>query len=396
MPKILFINSVCYGSTGKICLDLYDLAVENGFKACIAYGRGNCPEGYQSIKIGNKIGVYSHALIARVLDNQGFNSKFSTYQLIKRIKEYKPDIVHLHNIHGYYVNVEILFNYLKTTNIKVIWTLHDCWSFTGHCAHYLSNNCYKWMNDGCNLCQYKYEYPSSFISQSKKYYLKKKELFLSIKDQLTIVCVSDWLKEEISKSFLTDIDTRVIKSGINIDVFKRRESDFKKKLGLENKKIILGVSSVWNDKKGLDDFIELSHRLNDDYRIVLVGLSSSQLKNIPNKLIGLPRTNTQIELADIYSSCDIFFNPTKEESYGLTNVEAQCCGATVVSYDAGGTPETLRSKNSFLVKDLGGFLELLESIDDIQKENIDYSIFDKDKLLYEYCILYKELLKDDK
>ena len=396
MPKILFINSVCYGSTGKICLDLYNLAMDNGFEACIAYGRGYCPKDYNTIKIGNKMNVYSHAFISRLLDNQGFNSKLSTYQLIKRIKEYNPDIIHMHNIHGYYVNIEVLFDYLKTSNVKVVWTLHDCWSFTGHCAHYLSNNCNKWINDCCYSCEYKNEYPSSLISQSQKNFLKKKDLFLSIKDKLTLVCVSDWLKQEVSKSFLSNVDTRIIKSGINIDIFRRRESNLKKKLGLENKRMILGVSSVWNNKKGLNDFIELSRLLDDDYRIVLVGLTAKQIKNIPENIIGLPRTNTQIELAEIYSSCDIFFNPTKEESYGLTNVEAQACGATVVSYDSGGTSETLKSKNSYLVKDLNEFLDLLERIDDIRDENMDYSIFDKDALLNEYCILYKELLKDDK
>lgn len=398
MPKILFINSVCYGSTGKICLDLYNLAKDNGYECCIAYGRGDCPKEYNSIRIGSNLDVYSHALISRLLDNQGFNSKSATKQLIKDIDEYNPDIIHLHNIHGYYINIDILFNYLRNRNIKVVWTLHDCWSFTGHCAHYYSNYCYKWINDNCNGCKYINEYPVSFISNSKNNYLKKKELFLSIKEKLTLVCVSEWIKKEIEKSFLSDVDTRVIKSGINIDVFRRRESDFKKKYELENKKIILGVSSVWTDKKGLDDFIELSKRISDEYKIVMVGLSKKQLEMLPDNILGFTRTDTQIELAQMYSACDVFFNPTKEESYGLTNIEAQSCGARVVSYDAGGTSETIQSKNSFLVNDLEDFIEFLNKLDEVKEENeeIDNLIFDKDRLLNEYCVLYKELYEESK
>lgn len=340
MSRILFINSVCNGSTGTICKNLYKATEEAGHTCCIAYGRGDAPEGLNTIKIGNQLDIYLHILKARLFDASGFGSKKATKDLIKQIEEFKPDVIHLHNIHGYYVNIEILFNYLKHhPEIKKIWTLHDCWSFTGHCAYYTYVKCEKWQTCCNGNCPNKKEYPQTIFSNIKTNFNKKKEIFSDVENMI-LITPSKWLKNEVEKSYLKDYPIEVINNGVDTNVFKPTPSNIKQQYGIEDKKVILGVASVWDKRKGLETFIELSKELDNQYQIVLIGLSKKQIEQLPTNVVGISRTENVQELVKWYSAADIYFNPTLEDNYPTTNLESIACGTPVITFNTGGSPES--------------------------------------------------------
>ena len=344
--KILQINSVCgVGSTGRIATDLYKVSEEQGHQCKIAYGRGTAPQGIDSIKIGSNLDNYMHVLKTRIFDKHGFGSVNATKKFIEEVKEYDPDVIHLHNIHGYYINIEILFNYLKEANKPVIWTLHDCWAFTGHCAYFDYVGCSKWKN-GCNKCPQKEGYPTSKVfDNSKLNYEKKRELFTSVKN-MTIVTPSKWLANLVKESFLGKYPVEVINNGIDLDIFKPTKSYFREQYGLEDKFIVLGVASVWEERKGLKYFVELSKELSDDYKIVVVGVTEKQKKELPNNILAITRTNNVKELAEIYTVADVFVNPTLEDNFPTTNLEALACGTPVISFNTGGSVESIDNKTT--------------------------------------------------
>lgn len=339
--KVLQINSVCgVGSTGRIATDLYKVIEEAGHECVIAYGRGTAPEGIKTIKIGTNFDNYMHVAKTRIFDKHGFGSTKATKEFIKKVEEYNPDVIHLHNIHGYYINIEILFNYLKIANKKVIWTLHDCWAFTGHCSHFDYVGCYKWKM-GCNNCKQKKEYPSSKLMDASQFnYEKKRNIFTSVKD-MTIVTPSKWLANLVKESFLGKYEVRVINNGIDLGVFKPIESNFRESYGLQDKKIILGVASVWTERKGINTFIELSKILNYHYKIVMIGVSKRQKRILPQNILAITRTNNVRELAEIYTVADIFINPTLEDTFPTTNLEALACGTPIITFDTGGSSESI-------------------------------------------------------
>ena len=370
MSKILFINSVCNGSTGTICKTLYKAAVEAGHECCIAYGRGEAPKGFKTIKIGNKLDIYLHVLKARLFDASGFGSKQATKELIKKIDEFKPDIIHLHNIHGYYVNIEILFKYLKEhPEIKKIWTLHDCWAFTGHCPHFEYEKCEQWKNE-CKKCIRRNEYPKSLIDRCNKNYWLKKSSFTNV-DNLMLVSPSNWLMNLIKDSFFKEYPIEVINNGVDTSIFKHTESNIKERYGIKNKKVILGVASVWDKKKGLDTFIEISKQLDNEYQIVLIGLNKKQIKKLPSNIIGITRTENVEELVKWYSAAEVFFNPTLEDNYPTVNLEAIACGTPVVTFNTGGSPESAYAskKNIIYMKNINKILNKLINISHRKKNN---------------------------
>ena len=363
MSRILFINSVCNGSTGTICKNLYKAAVEEGHECCIAYGRGEAPKGFKTIKIGNKLDIYLHVLKARLFDASGFGSKQATKELIKKIDEFKPDIIHLHNIHGYYVNIEILFKYLKEhPEIKKIWTLHDCWAFTGHCPHFEYEKCEQWKNE-CKKCIRRNEYPKSLIDRCNRNYWLKKSSFTNV-DNLMLVSPSNWLMNLIKDSFFKEYPIEVINNGVDTSIFKHTESNIKERYGIKNKKVILGVASVWDKKKGLDTFIEISKQLDNEYQIVLIGLNKKQIKKLPSNIIGITRTEKVEELVKWYSAAEVFFNPTLEDNYPTVNLEAIACGTPVITFNTGGSSECTCADESRIV--YSGSVN--ESIEKIKKE----------------------------
>lgn len=385
--KVLMINSVCgIGSTGRICTDIADELTENGHECKIAFGRKSAPERYQkyAYRITSDGGVKINALKARLFDNEGFNAAGATKKLISFIEEYNPDVIHLHNLHGYYLNVKILFDYLKKTDKKVVWTLHDCWAFTGHCANFQYPVCDKWKT-GCFDCERKIKYPKSFVDNSQKNYLEKERVFCGVKN-LTVVTPSEWLARLVKESFLGRYPTKVINNGIDTSVFRPTESDFKERNGLKDKKMILGVANVWDEFKGINDFIGLSKKISDDYRIVLVGLDEKQLGMLPENILGITRTNNTKELAEIYTAADVLFNPTYEDNYPTVNLEAQACGTPVVTYDTGGSGESVPKENVIAAGDVDAFLNL-------EKSQLKVKYIDKrDKSLFidKYLKLYHE------
>lgn len=358
-------NEVCgHTSTGKISVALANEFIDRGHEVKIAFGRDNfIPKGYESnvIRIGNSFDVKAHAIMTRITDRHGLGSKRATRNFLRWLDDFNPELIWLHNIHGYYINYEMLFNWIKKHDkIKVKWTLHDCWAFTGHCTHYEYIKCERWQK-GCYNCPQKKEYPSSIImDNSKDNYQRKKLAFSGIAD-MTIITPSNWLASQVCKSFLHSYKIEVIHNDIDRKTFKPRRCGFGKKYGLENKRILLGVSNVWNERKGLQDFMKLSSLIDEKYIIVLVGLKKNQLKRLPKRIVGIEKTEDQKELAGIYSEADWFINLTYEDTYPTVNLEAEACGTRVITYDSGGAPETIKLKESKVIRrgDIWAILEQL-------------------------------------
>lgn len=333
--NVLFINSVCgIRSTGRIVTELASEYIANGHTCRIAYGREAVPKEFRSIavRIGTDIDVKLNALRARLFDNEGFNAKRATKKFIKWANKYNPDVLWLHNLHGYYLNIELLFDWIKSRpDMEVKWTLHDCWAFTGHCSYFSYVGCNRWQ-DSCGECCQTKKYPQSFYRDaSHNNFCRKKEIFCGVRN-MTLICPSQWLCDLVKKSFLGEYQVEVRQNSIDTNIFKPTPNDFREKMGLSDKKIILGAATVWDDRKGLSDFIKLSEILNDNYKIVLVGVDEAKAKEIPQSIICIPRTNSAKKLAKIYSAADVFVNPSREETFGLTTVEAMACGTPAIVY----------------------------------------------------------------
>ena len=404
MKKLLQINSVVNsGSTGRIAEEIGQTAIAAGWESYIAYGRHARTSQSELIKIGSDWDIRMHGLQTRLFDRHGLASTAATREFVEQIKKIKPDIIHLHNIHGYYINIEILFRYLKDANIPVVWTFHDCWPMTGHCAYFTFVECDKWKTQ-CFSCPQKKGYPSSyFLDRSKQNYTQKRKLFTSVND-ITIVPVSNWLADIVKQSYLKDYPIRVINNGIDVNVFSPQSGDgIRLKYGLADKFILLGVATAWGRRKGLHDFIELSKILKDDEIIVLVGLKEDQMKILPENIIGITRTESTQELAKFYSSADVFVNPTWEDNFPTTNLEALACGTPVVTYHTGGSPEALTPKTGFVVEQ-GDLASIRKAIDTVKsKGKAFYSaacreratkMFNKNDRYAEYLQLYEQMLSE--
>lgn len=341
--KTVLINSCNFGSTGNIMLEIAETAENGGYTAAVCYPQSRDNSRKQKEKdliIGTRFSRNIHLQLAGITGLNGCFSYFSTLKLLKKLDKFKPDIIHLHNLHNCYINLSMLFKYIKKHNIKTVWTLHDCWSFTGHCPHFDMIGCEKWKTGCCNCPQYKY-YPKSLFDNSKIMYRLKRKWFSGVKN-MTIVTPSEWLAGLVKESYLKDYPVKVINNGIDLNVFKPTESDFIKKYALENKYIVLGVAFGWGRRKGLDVFIELAKRLDEEkYKIVLVGTDDNIDKLLPDNIISIHRTQNQTELAEIYTAADVFANPTREENYPTVNMEALACGTPVVTFNTGGSPEML-------------------------------------------------------
>ena len=405
MKKLLQINSlVNIGSTGRIAEEIGELVMNNGWESYIAYGRGERLSKSETVKIGTNLDTKIHALQTRIFDNHGSGSKKATENFIKQIKKINPDIIHLHNIHGYYLNIEVLFKYLGNSKIPVVWTLHDCWSYTGHCAYYSFVKCEKWKTE-CNHCPQKGSYPAGlFLDNSKKNFIKKKELFNSV-NNLTVIPVSNWLANDVKHSFLSDYNIKVINNGINLNVFDKKESsDLLKKFNLKGKFVILGVANVWDNRKGLKDFILLSKHLKNDESVILVGLNKHQLKNLPANIIGIQRTESTIELAEFYNLADVYLNPTWEDNFPTTNLESLACGTPVITYDTGGSPEAISCDTGFIVEQ-GNVLGVIDKIRMIKKKRKEFftqncreraiKFFNKEEKYLEYLNLYIKKINNE-
>lgn len=343
--KYLFINSVAgIGSTGRIVADKCRELQAQGNQCVIAFGRAvaNCDD-IETVKIGTKFDYQWHGVLTRLFDLHGFGSKRATRKFLEWVKEYKPDVIWLHNIHGYYINIELLFDYLKSCGKKIYWTLHDCWAFTGHCSHFTAVKCEQWRSH-CSHCSQLRRYPKCYaISNVSRNFERKKASFTGVPNMKLIV-PSHWLEGLVKQSFLQEYPVEVFYNTIDMNVFKPTPSNFRERYGLPGKKIVLGVASVWDERKGLNDFIQLANMLDDGYVVVLVGLTDKQIKQLPKKILGIKRTNSAKELAAIYTAADVFVNPTYEDNYPTVNLEAQACGTPVITYDTGGCKETTHNR----------------------------------------------------
>ncbi len=367
MKKLLLINSVCgQGSTGKICVQLAKEYEQNGYEVKIAYGRYSKPapgtEKY-AVRIGSILDVYTHVLCSRLFDRHGLGSKTATKRFLKWADEYDPDVLWLHNIHDYYINYELLFDWIKIRQqsqkaqnksvMEVKWTLHDCWSFTGHCTHFVYAKCDKWKT-GCDNCPQKKEYPACmWLDNSSDNYSRKKKAFTGV-ENLTVITPSHWLEGLVKESFLGDYPTEVIYNTIDKTIFKLTPSEFRSTHHIRDDQVmVLGVASIWSTRKGLDDFIKLSNMLAEDeddrYRLVLVGLSTEQAMAVPAGVLCIPKTGNTMELAKIYSAADVFVNLTYEDTFPTVNLEAESCGTRVITYDTGGCRETITREDSMVV-----------------------------------------------
>lgn len=405
--RLLEINSALNcGSTGRIAEQIGLVAQNAGWDVYIAHGlRYASDSALQSFPVSTPWDEKIHILKSVLFDGHGLDaSKAATHCLVARIKELRPDIIHLHNLHGYYLNYSILFDYLNTTDIPLVWTLHDVWPVTGHCAT-IDNECNS-LASGCLTCPRKRVYPTSLLlSRSARNYEAKKRAFGAAASHLTLVPVSNWLKCIMQDSFLGSCAIHVIHNGIDINVFRPREkaaiTPLRDRYGLECKKVILGCAMQFSSSKGFNDFIEMRKLLPDDYAIVMIGLKPKQCKEVDAAgIIGIQRTQNVQELAAWYSLADVFANPTYHDSFSLTNIEALSCGTPVVTYRTGGTPETV-DENTGIVVEQGDINALIQACTGLCPKSAGLSkacrertvrLYNKDDRFGEYLRLYEQLL----
>lgn len=404
MRKLLQISiEVNSGSVGRIAEQIGYKAIDTGWESYITYARNNLQSRSQLLKIGSLSDVYVHGILTRITDKHAFFSTRATKKLIKQIIDINPDIIHLHHLHGYFINIKVLFNFLSSLQKPIVWTFHDCWSFTGHCAHFDYIGCNKWLNE-CYNCPQKKDYPASlFIDRSQKNFHDKKTLFNSVTN-MTIVPVSYWLGNLVNQSFLKKYPIHVIQNGINIDVFKPSKFDviIRENYNLKEEFIILGVASTWDRRKGLQDFMKLSNYLKKNEKIILVGLSKKQIKQLPSDIIGIERTENTQQLADLYSIANVFVNPTYEDTFPTTNLEAIACGTPIITYRTGGSVESVSNETGFIV-DKGNINGILQAIKIISQKGKDFYKskcreravykFDMNDRFTEYIHLYQQLLR---
>lgn len=403
MRKLLQINVIVNsGSTGHIAEEIGRLAMANGWKSYIAYGRWACTSQSELIRIGNQIQILFHVAQSLIGDRHGQGSARATRKLVAKIREIRPDIIHLHNIHGYYLNYKILFEFLVHTDIPVVWTLHDCWSMTGHCSHFQPIGCDRW-KQGCFECPNLRNYPRSlFRDNSKNNYRWKKSLFPSVKN-LTIVPVCGWLEKIVEKSFLKDLKRKVIVNGINLDVFHPTagQDEIRQTFRLTDCYLLLAVATVWNADKGLHDILSLRSLLSARYVIVMIGLTRKQIKHLPAGIIGLKRTENARQLARWYSAADVFINPTYQDTLPTVDIEALACGTPVATYDTGGSADILSEDTGVLVK-CGDTFGLFTAVTHITEKGKSFytkacrrraeKYFNKQERFRDYLRLYDQLL----
>ncbi len=367
LKKVFFLNSVCgTGSVGRIVAGLMKELSDRGVDSLAAYGRYHAPKELSAFRIGSDLDVYGHGILSRLTDCHGLYSARATKRLVKAIAAYDPDLIHLHNIHGYYLNYPILFDYLRHAGKRIVWTLHDCWSFTGHCTHYTYLGCRRYKKS-CGHCPQLREYPASFLmDHSEKNLARKKASFSGI-PELSLVTPSEWLKGEVETSFLKEYPVHVIPTGIDTGVFSPKKEEAKRlreQYGLQESFVILGVANPWRERKGISDFAALSELLDDRFRIVMIGVKESQRKHLPKTILSFPKTDSVSELAAWYTLSDVYLNLTLEDTFPTTNLEALSCGTPVITYDAGGSRESLTDETGIVVerRDLKGVIRALKTV----------------------------------
>lgn len=394
MPKLLQINVTAnWGSTGKIAESIGACAIKNGWESYVAYGRYSNESQSQLVRVGSSMYTYWHYGMQRIFDNEGLCSKRATRKLIAEIKRIAPDIIQLHNIHDHYLNYQILFEYLNGTDIKVVWTFHDCWAFTGHCFHFVTKNCERWKTQCCS-CPLRNEYPKTLLDRSVRNYTLKKSLFAANKN-LTIVPCSEWMASFVRESFLKDKQIQAIHNGVDLNVFAPTTRGTQ----ISETFKVLAVSSVWTLEKGIHDIYQLREILPEDVEIVMVGVSEKQQQQLPKGIRGIQRTQNIQELVKLYNEADVLINPTYADTFPTVNLEALACGTPVITYNTGGSPEAIDEKTGVVVPQ-GDVRALADAILQMKAHPLSPTdcrlraekLFNKDKCFEQYINLYNELL----
>lgn len=401
MPTLFQINTTLnYGSTGRIAEQIAITAQRHGWDCVTAHGgRYVGKSEFPSILVGNKMDNYFHAFYGEFFGRHGLGSTQSTKRLIKKIKEFSPSLIHLHNIHGYYLNYKVLFDYFAEISTPIVWTLHDCWSFTGHCTHFENVGCEKWKTE-CNHCPLLMaQYKSRLIDRSRSNFLLKKELYAKL-DTITIVPVSNWLASVVSQSILGKFPIKVIQNGVDLEVFSPIGNDIRAKYSIsDNKMVVLSVMNGYDIEKGIEEINRIADE--KDYTVIVVGLPNGLSNRISQKIINVGRTRSQSELAAYYSAADVFLNPTYNDTFPTTNIEALACGTPVITYRTGGSPEIIDEKTGIVV-DKGDYSGLIKAIDMIQQKGKSaytdacrlhaVEKYDKNERFMDYINLYNEIL----
>jgi glycosyltransferase involved in cell wall biosynthesis len=399
--RVFQINAVPYGSTGRIMTQIAQLLEAQGHEAMCTTGftwqKSTYPKHFITSGLVAKTW---HTTMARLTGLNGCFSVMATRRLLRRLNAFAPDVIHLHNLHCWYVNLPMLFGYIKKHDIPVVWTFHDCWPITGHCPHFTLSGCQKWVN-GCNNCSAYRGYPQCLFDDSKAMWHRKKKWFTGVK-HLTIVPPSHWLEGLVKQSYLQDYPVRVIHNGIDLAVFRPTDSDFRLRYGCQDKFLILGVAFDWSRSKGLDVFIELSKRLPQQFQILLVGTNEELDKALPKSIISVHRTTSAQELAQIYTAANLFVNPTREDTFPTVNMEALACGTPVLTFCTGGSPEIPDESCGSVVPvdDLNALEREILRIAQDKPYSLDACLkraahFHKDDRYREYIGLYQHLTQAD-
>ena len=397
--RVFQLNAFCgVKSTGRIASEIAKLVAEDGGECRIGYGVPGISDDSQpyAYRIGTPVSRKFHAVIRKLFDAEGYGSFWATRKLIQDLNAFRPDLIHLHNIHGCYLNFGLLFRYLSKAEIPVVWTLHDCWPFTGHCAYFDYSGCQKWQHE-CSHCPQQRNYPVCIgLDGSRRNHRNKKKWFSKLKN-LTFVAPCQWMTKPLAASFMGKYPVRVIVNGVNLDVFHPVESQLRSQYHLEDKKVCLAVASEWDERKGLTYIIQAAEKLDDSYRFVVIGLESEQIRLLPSNVIGLERTSSTEELAAWYTTADCFVNPTLEDNMPMVNLEALACGTPVVVFETGGCPEAIDPSCGIVVKQghLDEFCRAIQTLCE-QKEMGDCCLnrakhFDCKATFQSYLELYKEI-----
>lgn len=352
--RIVQINGGAKGSTGKIMMGIAEVARAQGHEVMCASPITTTNRGAGKDCGYYRIGTFNtrrlNVALARITGFNGCFAWIETHRLLKKIDEFRPNVIHLHNLHNSYINLPMLFSYIKRHDIPTVWTLHDCWAFTGQCPHFTMAKCDKWKS-GCRGCVQYREYPVALYDNTKTMWKLKKKWFTGI-NNMTIVTPSEWLAGLVKESYLREYSVKVINNGIDLNVFKPTENDNREKWGVTTEqRVVLGVSFGWGVKKGLDCFIRLASELDErEFKIVLVGTDEKVDKQLPANVISIHRTQNQEELAGIYTAADVFVIPTREDNFPTVSIEALACGTPVVTFRTGGSPEILDDKTGIVVE----------------------------------------------
>ena len=394
--KVVEINSGIHGSTGTIMLSIANLVRADGEEAYTfsAPKSENAPTGHAFF--GGKVENMIHRGMSVLSGISGKGSAIGTRSLLRKIDAIQPDILHLHNLHGWYIDLPMLFEYIKKNTIRTVWTLHDCWGFTAQCSHFTMEKCEKWKT-GCHDCPRYRIYPYTWVDRTRKMWQLKKDWFSGVKN-MVIVTPSEWLANLVRQSFLREYEVKVIHNGIDLGIFKPTYGNFRKKYGLEGKKIVLGVASGWSERKGLDVLVQLSETLPEEYKVVIVGTTEEVDRKLPPNILSIHRTHNQKELAELYTAADVFANPTREENFPTVNIEALACGTPVVTFNTGGSPEIADEHTGSVVAygDVSGMRNEIIRVCTGKEYTASSCIeraklFSADSIYREYIALYNEL-----